>query len=280
MFAFARSLALPAALLAAGGVIAVSPPASAATTTLCGFQTSAVGGAAYMVQNNEWGSTAPECISTDGGADFTVTNSSIDNPTDSYPGGYPSLYKGCQWGACTPGSGLPLAASAITANRVTTSWSTSQPGGGNDYDAAYDIWFNQTPTTSGQPNGTELMIWLNHNGPVQPFGSQVASDVSIGGRRYDVWNGGAGLATTSFSVHVAGGGGPWPSPVPPHRRGPAPGRLRAAAISLAGIIVAIRQVSARLTRRGYDERERGRQAERPGQAERAGPPHGRRQAGV
>ena len=56
----------------------------------------------------------------------------------------------------------------IAAGTVTTSWSTSQPGGSSDYNVAYDIWFNQTPATSGQPNGTELMIWLNHNGPVQP----------------------------------------------------------------------------------------------------------------
>jgi hypothetical protein len=291
MFAFARFLALPAALLA-GGVIAASPPAAAAkatttttttgattaATSLCQFQTSPVDGDVYTVQNNEWGSSAPECISTDGGADFTVTNSSIANPTDSNPGGYPSIYKGCHWGSCTVGSGFPIRASAITAGTVTTSWSTSQPGGGNDYDVAYDIWFNRTPTTSGQPNGTEMMIWLNHNGPVQPFGFQVASDVRIGGRSYnvrhgqqaldqvaytltsgttsvtnldlqplvadaiargylssswylidveagfEVWNGGAGLATRSFSVHVAGRGGPWRSPIPPHRRGPAPGR--------------------------------------------------------
>ena len=54
---------------------------------------------------------------------------------------------------------------------------------------AYDIWFNQTPTTTGQPNGTEMMVWLNHNGSVQPFGSEVASNVSIGGHSYNIWDG-------------------------------------------------------------------------------------------
>jgi hypothetical protein len=277
MSSLARSIALSSAALAAGGVLAVSPPATASTqaaasavttaSTLCGFQTSPVDGAAYILQNNEWGSSAPECITTRGGTGFTVANSSIENPTDSSPGGYPSIYKGCHWGACTSGSGLPLAASAITAGRVTTSWSTSQPGGDSDYDVAYDIWFNRTPATGGQADGTELMIWLNHNGPVQPFGSQVASNVSLGGRRYNVWHSrqavnevaytmtagttsvshldlqplladaerrgflsrswylidveagfeiwkdGAGLATNSFSVRVAGGGGPWPGPI-------------------------------------------------------------------
>jgi cellulose 1,4-beta-cellobiosidase len=33
------------------------------------------------------------------------------------------------------------------------------------------------------------MVWLNHNGPVQPFGTQVASGVTVGGRGYNVWEG-------------------------------------------------------------------------------------------
>jgi cellulose 1,4-beta-cellobiosidase len=129
------------------------------------------------------------------------------------------------------------------------------------------------------------MIWLNHNGPVQPFGSRVASDVSIGARRYNVWygtqawktvsytmtsgttsvshldlrplvadavsrgyvstawylidieagfelwRGGAGLATRSFSVHVAGGGRPSPPPPPPPPPTPAPSPPSAVNIS-------------------------------------------------
>ncbi len=30
------------------------------------------------------------------------------------------------------------------------------------------------------------MIWLNHRGSVRPFGSEVAKNVSLGGRRYDI----------------------------------------------------------------------------------------------
>ena len=33
------------------------------------------------------------------------------------------------------------------------------------------------------------MVWLNHNGPVQPFGSEVASNVSLGGHTYNIWEG-------------------------------------------------------------------------------------------
>src|SRR5438094_6037140 len=40
------------------------------------------------------------------------------------------------------------------------------------------------------------MVWLNHNGSVQPFGSQVASDVSLGGNGYNVWEGSQSFGDT------------------------------------------------------------------------------------
>jgi hypothetical protein len=191
-----------AVLTAAGGTAALAASSQAATTTLCNSQTSSVSGGTYIVQNNEWGSGAPECITTDGNADFTVANSSISNATNGAPGGYPSIYQGCHWGNCSAGglSTNPVQVSNLTTGRVTTSWSTTQPGGSSAYDVAYDIWFNQTPTTSGQPNGAELMVWLNHNGPVQPFGSQVATNVSVGGHTYNVWFGNQGWNTISYTM--------------------------------------------------------------------------------
>jgi Glycosyl hydrolase family 12/Cellulose binding domain/Putative Ig domain len=256
-----------AVLTTAGAIAALAvtgPPALAASTTLCNSQTASAGGGTYTVQNNEWGSSAAECITADGGTDFTVASSSISNSTSGAPGGYPSIYQGCHWGNCSSGglTTTPVQASNLSSGKVTTSWSTTQPGGSNDYDVAYDIWFNKTSATTGQPNCLELMVWLNHNGPVQPFGSQVAANVSIGGHAYNVWEGaqstwntvsytmttgttsvsnldigqlaqdainrgympsscwlidveagfelwqgGAGLATNSFSVNVNGGGG-------------------------------------------------------------------------
>ena len=255
----------PAPLLAAAAILAGVLPAacsSAGTTTLCHSQTHPVSGGAYTVMNNEWHSDADQCITTDGTASFTVANSSIANSTHGAPGGYPLIYKGCHWGACTPGSGLPIRVSSIRAGTVITSWSTTQPGGSSHYNVTYDIWFNRAPTTNGQPDGAELMIWLNRHGTLHPAGPRVASDVSIGGRSYHVylrqrgwntitflmttgttsvrhldlqplvtyavsqgyiqdswylisvesgfelWRGGAGLATDSFSVKVGGGGPP------------------------------------------------------------------------
>ena len=185
--------AIAALLLAIGGVLAVlasGPTARAATTTLCQEQTAPVAGGTYVVQNNEYGSGASECVTTDGNADFTVANSAIANATNGSPGAYPSIYQGCHWGNCSTGGlrSSPVQVSKLTSGVVTTNWSTTQSGSGA-YDVAYDIWFNQTPTTTGQPNGTEIMVWLNHSGSVQPFGSEVASNVSLGGHTYNVWYG-------------------------------------------------------------------------------------------
>jgi hypothetical protein len=180
---------------AAGG----APASQANGASLCNSQRLAVDGGAYTVQNNEWGSGAAECLAIGGLGGFTVTRSAIANSTSSAPGGYPSIYRGCHWGACTARSGLPIPVSRLLSpGTVTTAWATAQPDTGA-YDVAYDIWFNRSPSTSGQPDGAELMIWLNHNGPVQPFGSRAGTAI-IGGRTYDVWFGRQGWNTISYSM--------------------------------------------------------------------------------
>ncbi|MBO0825480.1 MAG: hypothetical protein J2P27_16755, partial [Actinobacteria bacterium] len=173
----------------------VSQPFKATGGRLCQSQLLQAG--PYALQNNEWGSGADECISANGSG-FSVVTSAIQNSTSGAPGGYPSIYRGCHWGACTAGSGLPVAVAKLAPGKVTTSWATTQPRTGA-YDVAYDIWFNTTPQTSGQPDGTELMIWLNHNGPVQPFGSQAAT-ATIAGRSYNVWFGRQAWNTVSYTM--------------------------------------------------------------------------------
>ncbi|HEX3961576.1 MAG TPA: ricin-type beta-trefoil lectin domain protein [Trebonia sp.] len=173
------------ATLAAMAALSLTATAARAASTLCNSQTASVAGGSYIVENNEWNSSASECITTDGNADFTVANSSI-SLSGGAPGGYPAIYKGCHWGDCTSNSGLPIEVGSLTPGKVTTSWTTSQPGGGA-YDVAYDIWYNQSPTTSGQPNAEEMMIWLNHTGGVEPAGSVVATNVSLGGHTYNIW---------------------------------------------------------------------------------------------
>ncbi|HEV3294392.1 MAG TPA: cellulose binding domain-containing protein [Streptosporangiaceae bacterium] len=185
----------PASAAGAGGPVG----SQAGGAALCNSQRLAVDGGVYTVQNNEWGSGAAECVAVGGSAGFTVTRSAIANSASGAPGAYPSIYRGCHWGACTPGSGLPVPVSRLLSpGTVTTTWATAQPGTGA-YDVAYDIWFNRAPGISGQPDGAELMIWLNHNGPVRPFGSKV-STAAIGGRPYDVWFGKQAWNTISYSM--------------------------------------------------------------------------------
>jgi hypothetical protein len=133
---------------------------------------------------NENDSSLREC-STMSGAGFTITAANFGNATNGPPAAYTSIYRGCHWGTCTSSSPFPMQESNIAS--ATTSLSFTQSSGHNN-DAAYDIWFNQTPTTSGQPNGAEVMIWLNHQGTIQPFGSRVAT-VAINGAQYEVWTG-------------------------------------------------------------------------------------------
>jgi chitodextrinase len=65
------------------------------------------------------------------------------------------------------------------------------------FDAAYDIWFDPTPRTDGQNTGAEIMVWLNHTGPIQPVGSQVGT-ASIAGATWNVWEGNIGWNVVSY----------------------------------------------------------------------------------
>jgi hypothetical protein len=144
----------------------------------------------YTVQENEFNSTATEVSATDDRPDVIVTQSQINNATNGAPGAYTSTYRGCHYSNCTSGSGLPIQVSSVeTAGTVTTSVATNVISSGA-WDDAYDIWFNNTSTGNQGTSGTynlELMVWLQSLGGVQPAGSEVASNVSIGGRTYNVW---------------------------------------------------------------------------------------------
>jgi cellulase/cellobiase CelA1 len=176
-------LTVVGAFFLALALVPLGRPAHAATQ-LCGAtQTTAVNGGEYIAQNNVWGASTPQCISVSG-TSFTVDSSGHNNPTNGAPASYPSLFKGCHWGQCTTGSGLPVQVGSMPA--VTSDWSTVQPASGA-YDVAYDLWYDTKPATTTDPDGAEVMIWLNSRGGVQPAGSRVASGVQISGATWDVW---------------------------------------------------------------------------------------------
>jgi hypothetical protein len=185
-------------------------PGTPAGTTICDtFGSTRVQGGRYIVQNNNWGSSIQQCIAVTG-TGFAVTSGQQSKPTNGAPGSYPSIYLGCHYGNCSTGSGLPAVRSSLSAVDSSVQITTA-PG---QWDAAYDLWFDQTAKTDGQNNGAEIMVWLNHQGAPQPVGSKQAT-VTIAGATWDVWfgrvndNGGWNVisyvrqpAATSFSGNL------------------------------------------------------------------------------
>ena len=168
---------------ASTAVTATTQTGSSGTTTCSPTGTIAAGD--YTIQANEWNSTAQQCVTYTGGTAWSVSTANFNLTASGAPATYPSIYKGCHWGACTANSGLPIQVSNL--GSATSSWSTTQPASGA-YDVAYDLWFNSTPTTTGQPDGTEVMIWLNSRGGVKPFGSQ-SGTANVAGANWNVWTG-------------------------------------------------------------------------------------------
>jgi hypothetical protein len=191
-------LALLAALVIATMIAQSSHPGS----SLCGKQRALVAGGAYVMQNDEWNSSAPECLSySQTATSFAVSQTSISQPASGGPGGYPSVSAGCFYGECTKDSGLPRQIANVGPGSVTSDWTTTQPPAGS-YDAAYDIWFATSPDTRGFPDAAELMIWIAHQGSPRPLGYQVGT-ADVSGRPASVWYGsgsGGGVPTLTYEL--------------------------------------------------------------------------------
>jgi hypothetical protein len=84
---------------------------------------------------------------------------------------------------------------------ITSTFAESGPGsgGGDDYEAAYDIWAG-----TGSNNGAqEIMIWVDNHGQT-PAGSQVGT-ADIDGTSYSVWNSGNNPVTLVLSSNETSG---------------------------------------------------------------------------
>jgi hypothetical protein len=145
----------------------------------------------YYLYDNQWNcgagsghSCGPEsaygCTDGDGTISFVVTSNQPAGNTAVLT--YPAMQDNFD--------SKPLLAS-FTA--ISATFAETSPHVG-DYEVAWDCWFND--------NGNELMIWVDTYNQV-PGGSKVASNVSLGGRVYDVWTGGGGyvafVTTTTFT---------------------------------------------------------------------------------
>ncbi|MFG2359284.1 cellulose binding domain-containing protein [Streptomyces sp. NPDC048521] len=172
--------------LAALAALVSTASAARADTTICEPFGSTTIQDRYVVQNNRWGTSDPQCITaTDSG--FRITRADGSVPTDGAPKSYPSVYNGCHYATCSPGTSLPARLSTVAGAPTGITYSYV---GDAVYDAAYDIWLDPTPRTDGV-NRTEIMVWFNRVGSIQPVGSQVGT-ATVAGRQWQVWSGSNG----------------------------------------------------------------------------------------
>ena len=176
-----------AAVLSVTGVasIVATVGVASADTTLCDQYASTTVGGRYVVQNNRWGTSATQCISV-GSSGFQITRQ--DGVSNSgAPVSYPSMFYGCHYTNCSPGTVLPKKLNTMRAVNSSISFNYVSNA---KYDATYDIWLDPTAKKDGV-NQTEIMIWFNRTGGVQPVGS-AKTTASIGGKSWQVWIGNNG----------------------------------------------------------------------------------------
>ncbi|MFE2048149.1 cellulose binding domain-containing protein [Streptomyces sp. NPDC059459] len=174
-----------ATLAVLASLVTAAAPAQADTTICEPFGTTTIQGR-YVVQNNRWGSSATQCVTaTDTG--FRVAQADGSVPTNGAPKSYPSVFNGCHYTNCSPGTNLPARLDTISKAPSGISYGYV---GNAVYNASYDIWLDPAPRTDGV-NRTEIMIWFNRVGPIQPIGSPVGT-TTVGGRTWEMWTGSNG----------------------------------------------------------------------------------------
>jgi hypothetical protein len=175
-----------AASLAAGGLVAVVAANPAHAQQICDQWGSTVVQRKYVVQNNRWKGSNTQCINvTETPAGFTITTQQNVMPTSGPPASYPNIYIGCRYDTCSPNSFLPMQVKSMV--QVTSGLNYTYGSDNAIFDASYDIWFDPQPKKTGV-NQLEVMIWLNHQGSIQPVGKSVG-EVTLRGQKWIVWSG-------------------------------------------------------------------------------------------
>ncbi len=185
-------------VLVLSGMLVTSRPVAAATGQICDqYGTTTQGN--YTIMNNRWGTSATQCINVTNNG-FQIVQQDGTGNLSGAPVSYPAIYIGCHYSTCSPNSPLPKQLSTI--GSANTSVSVSYPGSGT-YDAAYDIWVNADTNVSSVQD-TEVMIWLNHTGSIQPIGSSTGT-FSAAGKSWTVWVGNNGSNNVvSYVANPAG----------------------------------------------------------------------------
>jgi len=161
-----------------------------------------VDGENYIIQNNNWGNTGGKLILSYVNNSFTITDGTGTGA--SAPASFPSIYIGnngnTQNGVFSTKTtdNLPIQISAITSLPSTFRYS----GTTNSFNAAYDIWFANSPPTAEYKDGINgfIMIWLRDPGATtpQPIG-EVKATVMVANQAWDVWVGPRGDGPAGYN---------------------------------------------------------------------------------
>lgn len=159
--AVAAALLMMGGLMGLGGAAVASsgihhPPADK-TTVLCGLDQHLITSTGIDVRNNSNGRWRQCLTNFYGNPGFMITKSTVNQPWAAFP----NTFAGCEISVCSPDSGMPVRVRQIRS--LTSTWQFWVPRRwkGN---AAYDIWFDPKPRTSGEDTGAEVMVWLDTNG--------------------------------------------------------------------------------------------------------------------
>ncbi|CAM5389438.1 CBM2 domain-containing protein OS=Streptomyces griseomycini OX=66895 GN=FHS37_005327 PE=3 SV=1 [Streptomyces griseomycini] len=203
------------ALATVAALVTATAPAQADTTICEQYRIDHHPGALRRPEQPLGHQRHPACVTaTDTGFRLTQADGSV--PTNGAPKSYPSVFNGCHYTNCSPGTDLPARISEISGAPSSISYGYVSNA---VYNASYDIWLDPTPRTDGV-NRTEIMIWFNKVGPIQPIGSQVGT-ATVGGRTWQVWSGSNGsndvLSFVAPSAISAGASTSWTSSGRPSR---------------------------------------------------------------
>lgn len=80
--------------------------------------------------------------------------------------------------------------SEIVSAPTSWTWEYESIASGTVADVSYDIWVGTTPDDPGSSTTTfEIMIWVSTEGGAGPLGSEVASNISVGGYTWNLYEG-------------------------------------------------------------------------------------------
>lgn len=138
-------------------------------------------GVNYKFITNGWGPGWQSHSISWSGTSFTVENFQGTQGGNYEPAGYPTMYCGDYSNTGPSGAcGLPAPLSSITTLQTGLRW--SHPGGGGQYNVAYDVWLGNNGSHSGF-----FMVWLHDPAGQQPAGSVQDLNVTVAGVP-GVWN--------------------------------------------------------------------------------------------